>query len=295
MYSYNFGGGYAAATVAGIATFTSFIAFCAVALMIVALWFVFKKAGKPGWHAIIPFLNILDMFEISWTKKRGWTTVVLLIVSIGLSIVGSIIFAITLGGAMWKYGFSAFNPSDYFALLRSSGAGSVGLVISGVFFLASGVVSIVAAIFSLISMIKLGKSFGKEGGFLVGMFFVPFVFIPILGFGKAQYIGPDGVYGGPDGMGYRPGMNGDGYYQGQGYYQGGNNQNDYYQGPNNQQYNSGQNYNTGDNNSYNRNDYQNTSDNSTAGTSQSAPKFCRNCGTPIPEGSKFCSKCGTQI
>lgn len=38
----------------------------------------------------------------------------------------------------------------------------------------------------------LAKSFGKDVGFAVGIFFLGFIFIPMLGFGSARYIGPGG-------------------------------------------------------------------------------------------------------
>jgi Family of unknown function (DUF5684) len=38
----------------------------------------------------------------------------------------------------------------------------------------------------------LSKSFGKDEGFTVGLVLVPYVFIPILAFGKAEYLGPYG-------------------------------------------------------------------------------------------------------
>jgi hypothetical protein len=40
---------------------------------------------------------------------------------------------------------------------------------------------------------SLSKSFGKGVGFTVGLLFLGFIFIPILGFGSAEYVGPDGV------------------------------------------------------------------------------------------------------
>ena len=50
-------------------TLTMFVIFLAVyVLTVIGLWKVFKKAGKPGWHAIIPFLNLYDMFEIGGQK-----------------------------------------------------------------------------------------------------------------------------------------------------------------------------------------------------------------------------------
>lgn len=36
----------------------------------------------------------------------------------------------------------------------------------------------------------LSKSFGKTEGYTVGMILLPFVFIPMLGFGDAKYLGP---------------------------------------------------------------------------------------------------------
>jgi hypothetical protein len=38
----------------------------------------------------------------------------------------------------------------------------------------------------------LARSFGKGGGFVVGMIFLPFIFFPILGFGADRYLGPAG-------------------------------------------------------------------------------------------------------
>lgn len=38
----------------------------------------------------------------------------------------------------------------------------------------------------------LSKSFGKHEGFTVGMIFLPFIFMPILGLGSAQYVGQAG-------------------------------------------------------------------------------------------------------
>ncbi|MBS1512249.1 MAG: signal peptidase I [Bacteroidetes bacterium] len=39
----------------------------------------------------------------------------------------------------------------------------------------------------------ISKSFGKDAGFTVGLILLGFIFWPILGFGSAKYIGPNGV------------------------------------------------------------------------------------------------------
>lgn len=46
-------------------------------LLIVAMWMIFKKAGKPGWASIVPFYNIYVMYEITWGS--GWRFLMLLI------------------------------------------------------------------------------------------------------------------------------------------------------------------------------------------------------------------------
>ena len=106
---------------------------CSVVVLVVgiaAAWKIFTKAGKPGWHAIIPFLNMYDLFEICWGK------------------------------------------GILFLLMLIPG---VNLVIS------------------IILSVKEAKSFGKGTGFAIGLIFLPFIFLLILAFGSAQYIGPDGV------------------------------------------------------------------------------------------------------
>lgn len=43
---------------------------------------------------------------------------------------------------------------------------------------------------SIISMVKLGQAFGKGAGFIVGLVFLTPIFQMILGFGSAEYVGP---------------------------------------------------------------------------------------------------------
>ena len=48
----------------------------------------------------------------------------------------------------------------------------------------------VSVVFAFIVAIDLAKSFGKGAGFGIGLALLGFIFIPILGFGDAKYIGP---------------------------------------------------------------------------------------------------------
>lgn len=44
-------------------------------------------------------------------------------------------------------------------------------------------------VFWILVLIELARVFGKGGGFAVGLIFLGFIFIPILGFGSATYVG----------------------------------------------------------------------------------------------------------
>ena len=43
----------------------------AVVITIIGNWMMFKKAGKPGWHSLIPFLNTYDEFSLCWKGTYG--------------------------------------------------------------------------------------------------------------------------------------------------------------------------------------------------------------------------------
>ena len=49
---------------------------------------------------------------------------------------------------------------------------------------------IAVLVLGIIIAIDLAKSFAKSSGFAVGLFLLNFIFIPILGFGEARYVGP---------------------------------------------------------------------------------------------------------
>ena len=127
-YNYSSDAAVAGATTGMIVGLVIGLALCVV--MIVASVKIFQKAGKPGWHAIIPFLSNYDLFDLAWGN--------------------GILFLLT------------FVP-------------------------------VANIIVSIMLYIKLAKAFGKDTGFAVGLIFLPFIFLLILAFGDAQYVGPDGV------------------------------------------------------------------------------------------------------
>ncbi len=48
-----------------------------IALMIVSMWKIFTKAGKPGWACIIPIYNIIVLLEI--VGKPWWWLLLMLL------------------------------------------------------------------------------------------------------------------------------------------------------------------------------------------------------------------------
>jgi hypothetical protein len=59
---------------------------------------------------------------------------------------------------------------------------------------------IVLVVIGIIIGQDLAKSFSKSSGFGVGLWLLSFIFVPILGFGQAQYAGP--AAGGPRAISY---------------------------------------------------------------------------------------------
>ncbi len=53
-----------------------------IAVLIIGIWKVFTKAGKPGWAAIVPIYSIMVMAEIA--GKPNWWGLLCLIPFVGL-------------------------------------------------------------------------------------------------------------------------------------------------------------------------------------------------------------------
>ncbi|MCO5253802.1 MAG: DUF5684 domain-containing protein [Bacteroidetes bacterium] len=59
--------------------------FLIVLLMIISMWKVFEKAGKPGWAAIVPIYNLVILLEI--VRKPIWWIILLLIPFVNLIVI----------------------------------------------------------------------------------------------------------------------------------------------------------------------------------------------------------------
>ncbi len=121
---------------AAAGAFLGIVVYVAIVVFLIAsLWFVFAKADRPGWAAIIPFYNYYTMLKV--VGRPGWWLILFLIPFVNI--------------VVW-----------------------------------------------IIVAIDLAKSFAKSTAFAVGLIFLPFIFIPILGFGPAAYVEP--AAGGPRAM-----------------------------------------------------------------------------------------------
>ncbi len=104
----------------------SIIQLAIIILVIVGMWKVFIKAGKPGWASIIPIYNIYVLLQI--VDKPWWWLILMLIPIVNI--------------VMW-----------------------------------------------ILVSLALSQKFGQGTGFAIGLILLPFIFVPILGFGDAKYGG----------------------------------------------------------------------------------------------------------
>ncbi|HVB90754.1 MAG TPA: DUF5684 domain-containing protein [Acidimicrobiales bacterium] len=80
-------------------------------------------------------------------------------------------------------GWAAIIPIyNYYIMLKIIGRPGWWLILF--------LIPLVGFIFWIIVALDIAKSFGKSSGFAVGLIFLNFIFIPIIGFGSATYRGP---------------------------------------------------------------------------------------------------------
>ncbi len=127
----------------------------------VGMWKVFVKSGKEGWEGLIPYYNVFKIIEIvgrsKWWFGPFLLSAILYFIQMFIGFVGQLLFRGTL--------------ADVFVVLV-----------------------IIATAISRIAWIPLSidlaKVFGKNWLFGLGTAIFPFIFLMILGFGSATYVGP---------------------------------------------------------------------------------------------------------
>ena len=124
----------------------------------VARWKVFRKAGRPGWYGLIPYVGEWGLIDIGWSRKMAWV-----------------------------YAGTLFVSTILYPMFQKSAGNEQGVPV----FLAVVMVilSLVLMYFSVMSAYKLAKAFGKGIWFAIGLIFLDAVFMMILGCGKSEYLG----------------------------------------------------------------------------------------------------------
>ena len=139
-------------------------------LIIIGGWKIFTKAGEKGWKTLIPIYNLYIVFKICGIKNWFWyfmcATIVASIIT-NINVPPEITAANTNNT---EIDFSAIDWSQYPTYI-------IGTVLSG----------IVALVEEIVIAIRLSKAFKKGVGFTLGLIFLPYIFVMILGFGEAKY------------------------------------------------------------------------------------------------------------
>ncbi len=124
-----------------------------ILMSMVGKWLILQKAGKPGWHGLIPILNVYDEYSICW---KGWMIFpagILFVIGVACSpdVVGDkIIFAMVSEVALLGYLAIRF-----------------------------------------IENMRLAKAFGKRPLFGVLLFLFDRIGSLCLGLGRAEYVGKE--------------------------------------------------------------------------------------------------------
>jgi len=127
---------------------------CLILILIVSLisyWRIFQKAGKGGWEILIPFYSLTVFLEILKQNRLVNLPFILFIILIVKQIVADV-------------------------TSRSTPEPIVNIVLWSSIILLNCFLRII-----------LGKVFAKGIGFTIGLVTLPFIFLPILAFGKSKY------------------------------------------------------------------------------------------------------------
>lgn len=121
-----------------------------IIFQIIGEWKIFKKAGKNGWEAIIPYYNTWTLIEISGCK--WWY------------------FLISMGSSFLSFNIT-LNLND--SSLNFNMLEGVGTLVN--YFIMYSV------------NYNIAKKFSKDYWYAIGMTLLPFVFYPMLGLGKSEF------------------------------------------------------------------------------------------------------------
>ncbi|MGH7158130.1 MAG: DUF5684 domain-containing protein [Candidatus Saccharimonadales bacterium] len=82
----------------GMSAWMWVVTFAVVVVMIASMWQIYTKAGRPGWAAIIPVYNTLQLI---WTAGKPWWWIILLFIPF-VNIIALIVLYYNLAKAFGK-------------------------------------------------------------------------------------------------------------------------------------------------------------------------------------------------
>ena len=122
-----------------------------IVLQIIGEWKVFKKAGKNGWEAIVPYYNTWTLIEISGCK--WWY------------------FLIIIGSSLISYNITLdINESSRLSFNMLEGVGTL-----------------INYFIMYCVNYNIAKKFNKDYLYAIGLTLLPFIFYPMLGLGKSEF------------------------------------------------------------------------------------------------------------
>ncbi len=127
-------------------------------------------------------MNLTQLLAQNDSSGGGLATIIILLIELALIVlmVAGMWLTFTKAG---KPGWAAIIPIyNVIVLLQIVG--------KPIWWIILFLIPIVNFIISIVVMVELAKVFGKGIGFAIGLVFLPFIFILILGFGDAKYLGP---------------------------------------------------------------------------------------------------------
>lgn len=142
---------------------------------VVMTGFLFEKCGERGWKAIVPFYSTYTRFKLA--KAKGLGIVMMFLMAAG------IIAAIAMVWEYYDFMSTLIEAENTGRNITSSVDAYMSSAIIEIFALFP--ISMAASIIGLIGSYKLGKQFDQEGGFLIGMMFLPVIFESILAFSSS--------------------------------------------------------------------------------------------------------------
>jgi uncharacterized membrane protein YhaH (DUF805 family) len=127
---------------------------------------------------------VSDLVAATATSSGGGAVAIMLLITLAIAlfeIAATWKIFTKAGEPGWKTLIPIYNAVVFLRIVGKSGWWILLFIIPVVNFIAAVIV-----------MNELSRSFGRSGGFTIGLVFLGFIFLPILGFGSDAYAGPGG-------------------------------------------------------------------------------------------------------